>query len=114
MARRGGLTFGSYDPVLALIRIHPVLDRAEVPRYFLESVVHHEMLHHQLGGEPDKAGRTIYHSKAFRSAEARYPLHTQALDWEKRNLPHLLRVARAIEHRRRREAEGTRCSSRRR
>ena len=52
-ARRGGLTFGSYDPVLALIRIHPVLDRRDVPRYFLESVVYHEMLHHHLGGVPD-------------------------------------------------------------
>ena len=31
-ARRGGLTFGSYDPVLALIRIHPVLDRRDVPQ----------------------------------------------------------------------------------
>ena len=43
-ARRGGLTFGSYDPVLGLIRIHPVLDRSDVPLYFLESVVYHEML----------------------------------------------------------------------
>ena len=55
-ARRGGLTFGSYDPVLALIRIHPVLDRRDVPLYFLESVVYHEMLHHHLGGVPDRAG----------------------------------------------------------
>src|SRR2546426_180905 len=60
-ARRGGLTFGSYDPVLALIRIHPVLDRRDVPLYFLESVIHHEMLHHHLGGVSDKAGRTVYH-----------------------------------------------------
>ena len=55
-ARRGGLTFGSYDPVLALIRIHPVLDRRDVPMYFLESVVYHEMLHHHMGGIPDRAG----------------------------------------------------------
>jgi hypothetical protein len=55
-ARRSGLTFGSYDPVLALIRIHPVLDRPTVPRFFLESVVHHEMLHHKLGGVSDRAG----------------------------------------------------------
>ena len=32
-ARRGGLTFGSYDPVLGLIRIHPVLDRPGIPNY---------------------------------------------------------------------------------
>jgi hypothetical protein len=102
-ARRGGLTFGSYDPVLALIRIHPVLDRREVPLYFLESVVYHEMLHHHLGGVPDGAGRTVYHSRTFREAEARYPWHRQALEWEKQNLPHLLRAGRELDRRRKAE-----------
>jgi hypothetical protein len=96
-ARRGGLTFGSYDPVLALIRIHPVLDRPDVPRYFLESVVYHEMLHHHMGGVPDRAGRTVYHTRAFREAEARYPRHQEALAWEKANLPGLLRWSRALD-----------------
>jgi hypothetical protein len=100
-ARRGGLTFGSYDPVLALIRIHPVLDRPAVPRYFLESVVHHEMLHHQMGGVADRAGRTVYHTRAFREAEARFPHHQQALAWEKQNLPELLRASRALDRERR-------------
>ena len=100
-ARRGGLTFGSYDPVLALIRIHPVLDRRDVPDYFLESVVYHEMLHHHLGGIPDKAGRTVYHSRAFREAEARYPFHRQALAWEKENLPLLLRASQELDQKRR-------------
>ena len=99
-ARRGGLTFGSYDPVLALIRIHPVLDRKDVPLYFLESVVYHEMLHHHLGGIPDSAGRTVYHSRAFREAEARYPSHTAALAWEKENLRHLLRASHALDRKR--------------
>lgn len=99
-ARRGGLTFGSYDPVLALIRIHPVLDRPEVPRYFLESVVYHEMLHHHMGGVPDRAGRTVYHSRAFRVAEAAYPQHQASLNWEKANLPHLLRASRALDRER--------------
>jgi hypothetical protein len=94
-ARRARITFGSYDPVLTLIRIHPVLDRTDVPRYFLESVVYHEMLHHHIGGVPDKSGRTIYHSRVFREAEAKYPLHEMALEWEKRNLSHLLHVVRA-------------------
>jgi hypothetical protein len=102
-ARRGGLTFGSYDPVLALIRIHPVLDRREVPLYFLESVVYHEMLHHHLGGVPDGAGRTVYHSRTFREAEARYPWHRHALEWEKQNLPHLLRASRELDRRRKAE-----------
>lgn len=100
-ARRGGLTFGSYDPVLGLIRIHPVLDRREVPLFFLESVVYHEMLHHYLGGVPDRAGRTVYHSRAFREAEARYPWHREALAWEKENLPRLLRASRELDRQRR-------------
>ena len=100
-ARRGGLTFGSYDPVLALIRIHPVLDRHDVPAFFLESVVYHEMLHHHLGGVPDRAGRTVYHSRAFREAEARFPWHREALAWEKENLPRLLRASHALDRERR-------------
>jgi hypothetical protein len=107
-ARRGGLTFGSYDPVLGLIRIHPVLDRRDVPAYFLESVVYHEMLHHHLGGIPDRAGRTVYHSRVFREAEARYPWHRQALTWEKENLPHLLRASAELDRRRRAEAAALR------
>jgi hypothetical protein len=109
-ARRGGLTFGSYDPVLALIRIHPVLDRRDVPLYFLESVVYHEMLHHHLGGVPDRAGRTVYHTRAFRDAEARYPFHREALAWEKENLPHLLRVSQRMERAKRSAAAAQRRS----
>ncbi len=108
-ARRGGLTFGSYDPVLALIRIHPVLDRPSVPRFFIESVVHHEMLHHHLGGVPDRAGRTVYHTRAFREAEARFPRHRDALAWEKANLPELLRASHALD-RARRAAQAARLS----
>jgi hypothetical protein len=100
-ARRGGLTFGSYDPVLGLIRIHPVLDRPEVPRYFIESVVYHEMLHHHMGGTPDRGGRTVYHTRAFREAEARFPRHQEALAWEKDNLPFLLRASQALDRARR-------------
>src|SRR5215470_12489524 len=107
-ARRGGLTFGSYDPVLGLIRIHPVLDRREVPLYFLESVVYHEMLHHHLGGVPDALGRTVYHTRAFREAEARYPWHRQALAWEKENLPRLLRASQALDRERRARLSGER------
>jgi hypothetical protein len=103
-ARRGGLTFGSYDPVLRLIRIHPVLDNSHVPLLFLESVVYHEMLHHHLGGVPDRAGRTVYHSRQFREEEARYPHHHEALAWEKQNLPLLLRASQKLEREKRRAA----------
>jgi len=45
-----------------------------VPLFFLESVVYHEMLHDHWR-VPDGAGRTVYHSRAFREAEANYPRH---------------------------------------
>lgn len=111
-ARRGGLTFGSYDPVLRLIRIHPVLDRPEVPLYFLESVVYHEMLHHHMGGVPDRAGRTVYHSRAFRAAERRYPWHAQALAWEKQNLSYLLQACQTLQRQRRLAAARARAEPR--
>jgi hypothetical protein len=110
-ARRGGLTFGSYDPVLGLIRVHPVLDRRDVPLYFLESVIHHEMLHHHMGGVADSAGRTVYHSHAFREAEARYPWHREALAWEKENLPHLLRASHALDRERKARAAAARIGA---
>jgi hypothetical protein len=98
-ARRRGLTFGSYDPVLRLIRIHPVLDSRDVPLCFVESVLYHEMLHHTMGGVADKVGRTVYHTRAFREAESRYPRQQEALAWEKRNLPRLLRASRRLQGR---------------
>jgi hypothetical protein len=112
-ARRGGLTFGSYDPVLTLIRIHPVLDRPSVPRFFVESVVHHEMLHHHMGGVPDRAGRTVYHTRAFREAEALFPRYRDVLAWEKQNLPELLRASHALDRERKAaRALAARASSR--
>ena len=80
-APRGLSSFSSAVPVWIkeklfmkrLLRQHLAeLGSGEVPLYFLESVVYHEMLHHHLGGVPDAAGRTVYHSRAFRQAEARY------------------------------------------
>ncbi len=112
-SRRGRLTFGSYDPVLRIVRIHPVLDRRDVPLYFLESVVYHEMLHHLLGGVPDRVGRTVYHSKAFREAETRFPWHREALAWEKENLGHVLRACQRMDEERRLQAVWARKPARR-
>ena len=62
------------------------------------------MLHHHLGGVPDAAGRTVYHSRAFREAEARYPQQREALAWEKANLPHLLRASQELDRQRKARA----------
>jgi hypothetical protein len=64
-ARRGGLTFGSYDPVLAIIRIHPVLDRPRCARLFPGERRLPRDAAPPHGRVPDAAGRTVYHSRAF-------------------------------------------------
>jgi hypothetical protein len=43
--RRASIKMGSYSVEERLIRIHRALDRAFVPRFFVEWIVFHEMLH---------------------------------------------------------------------
>ena len=72
--------FGSFDDPARhideledrLIRIHCSLDRSFVPRFFVESVVFHEMLHAVIP-PLEINGRTYHHGAAFRAREQRYP-----------------------------------------
>src|SRR5712691_6116426 len=49
--------FGSIQEDDRVIRIHPLLDQPFVPRWFLEYVLYHEMLHSVVPDETDGAGR---------------------------------------------------------
>jgi len=89
--RRRSIKLGSYRMRDALIRIHPALDAAWVPRFFVEYVVYHEMLHHALG-VPRVAGRRRAHNREFRAAEARFERYEEALAWERAHLDRLLRA----------------------
>ena len=95
--RRGGIhiRLGSYDSTHRLVRIHPVLDREEVPEYVVESVVHHEMLH---AAEPPKAGRQrrSVHHRAFRLRERGFRRHDEAERWIEENLKRLARWRRQL------------------
>jgi hypothetical protein len=88
--RRRSIRLGSYSHVDRLIRIHPALDQPFVPRYVVEWVVYHEMLH-QLVPCPRSGRRRRCHSSEFRAREAAFPDHARAAAWEKANLPRLLR-----------------------
>lgn len=70
---------GSYYRKLDLIRIHPVLDRPEVPRAFVEYVIFHELLHATQDGD----GRP--HDAQFRAGLKRHPRHHWAEDWQRRH-----------------------------
>ena len=72
---------GSFDWSRRLVTVNPVLDRPEVPEFFVAYVVFHEMLH-----ALQPAGTRRPHGREFRAAERRYPDYRRAADWQKRNL----------------------------
>ncbi len=76
-------TLGSYTGRGSLIRISPVLDSGKVPRYFLEYIVYHEMLHADMGIRAGK-GRRIIHSREFRRRERLFKHYDRAIAWEKK------------------------------
>ncbi len=80
--RRRSMRFGSYYPREDLIRIHPFLDQAFVPLYFVRYIVFHEMLHAFLGIEELPSGRQRIHTAAFKKIERAYPGYDRAVAWQ--------------------------------
>ena len=90
--RRGrrSIRLGTYTHDLELVRIHPALDRESVPRFFVEFVVFHELLHHVVPARRS-GGRIDYHPPEFRARERTHPDYARAIRWEAENLEALLR-----------------------
>jgi len=88
--RQRSLQLGTYLPEERLIRIHPTLDQPWVPGFFVEAVVFHEMLHHDMPAIVQN-GRRHYHTRAFRTRERSFEYHSTAQRWQKENLWRLLR-----------------------
>jgi hypothetical protein len=76
-------TLGSYDSQTNTIRINPVLDRKNIPGYFIEFIVYHEMLHAELGVKV-KDGNRIVHTKEFRKKESLFADYERAIAKEKK------------------------------
>lgn len=75
-------TLGSYSRYMNIIRINPVLDKKNVPQYFMEFVVYHEMLHADMGAN-EKNGRRLVHSREFKGRERLFGQYDRAIAWEK-------------------------------
>jgi predicted SprT family Zn-dependent metalloprotease len=88
-ARPRSIRFGAYLPEAQLIRIHPALDQAFVPRYFVEFIVYHELLHHVIP-PVRRNGRYQIHSPSFRRREREFPAYAEAIAWRRRSLCRLL------------------------
>lgn len=74
---------GSFCRITNTIRINPVLDRKTIPRYIIEFVIYHEMLHSVIPVEK-KNGRRLVHSAEFRKREQFFRDYKKATAWEKR------------------------------
>ena len=88
--QRTSIRFGSYQERDRLIRIHCLLDQSFVPRYVVENVVFHEMLH-QLIPRQHMNGRWYVHPPEFRRQERRFLYYQQAEQWQRQHLGRLLR-----------------------
>jgi hypothetical protein len=92
---RRSLRLGSYDPVDRVVRLHPVLDSADVPRWMVRYIVFHELLHAVLDRPAHDGHRRIIHGPQFRVRERAYPDFARALEWEREHITGLIRAARA-------------------
>jgi predicted metal-dependent hydrolase len=75
---------GHYDSGHKTIIISRKLDSPSVPRYLVEYVVYHEMLHIRIPVER-RGQRRVVHSREFREAEKKFPQYEAAC----RQLKHL-------------------------
>ena len=83
--RRRSIRLGSYNHVTLEIRIHPSLNATNIPSFFIQSVIHHEYLHHVLGAN---------HNRRFHAHERQFRYHRESKEWLRRNLFGLLGLKR--------------------
>jgi hypothetical protein len=76
-------TLGSYSYHSNMIRINPRLDSTQVPRYYMEFLIYHEMLHADIGVKSVN-GRRIVHSGEFKKREKEFRHYRRAISWEKK------------------------------
>jgi hypothetical protein len=75
--RRRSIRLGSYNHHTAEISIHPLLNSPQIPAYFIQSIIHHEYLHHVLGPN---------HNRRFHAHERQFRYYREAQEWIRRNL----------------------------
>jgi hypothetical protein len=90
---RARRVLGHHDHVHGAIIISRVLDSPRVPRFVVEYVLYHEMLHVK---HPPRlvSARTIYHSQHFRADERRFEQFDEALKWLEKVAPPVRRRPR--------------------
>ena len=85
------IVFGMIQEDDRMIRVHPLLDRAFIPRWFVEYVIYHEMCHAVVPDRYTKSGRRVIHHDGFWQRERKYRFFKRAKKWEGENLARFLR-----------------------
>ncbi len=88
-ANRRSIKVGSYSVEDRLIRVHPVLDRDDVPGYFVDWIVFHEMLHSKHAIRR-VGGRRCFHPPEFSEEERQFSDYARARLWERTHVDRLL------------------------
>jgi predicted metal-dependent hydrolase len=84
------IKMGSFTVEDRIIRVHPALDRPEVPSFFVDWIVFHEMLHgrHEIRRS---GNRRCFHPPEFLAEEREFADYERASAWEKGNVDSLFR-----------------------
>src|SRR5258706_665941 len=84
--RRARSILGHHDAAHGTITVSKILDSRDVPEWFVEYILFHEMLHIK---HPARIvnGRRYYHTAAFRAEEQSFPRYQHAQEW----LDHVVR-----------------------
>ena len=82
--------FGTIQEEDRVIRINPLLDQPFVPRWFLQYILYHEMLHSVVPDEM-RGRRRCVHTEEFNRRERQFPRYARARRWENENLARFLR-----------------------
>jgi hypothetical protein len=92
-ARKTYRILGHHDATHQTIVVSKSLDSADVPRYVLEYIVYHEMLH--IHHPPvHHNGRRYNHTPAFRADERKFEYFEEAEQWIERNVRKLKKAAK--------------------
>jgi len=88
-SQQRSIKMGSYAVEDRIIRVHPALDRPDVPLFFVEWIVFHEMLHgrHEIRRN---GTRRCFHPPEFIAEERRFADYERASAWERENVDRLL------------------------
>ena len=73
---------GHFDPAHNAIIISKVFDHESVPRFVIEYLVYHEMLHLRYPVEYRSHRRSV-HTKEFKQNERKFPRYREAVEWLK-------------------------------